>query len=132
MSPRRSLGYVMLEWTCPSCNTRNPGPQKTCRSCGAPQPENVQFERAVDEKPVADQAAARAAQAGADFICPYCTTRNRGDAKICVQCGGDLAEARRRASGAELQANTGSKTVTCSRCGAPLPRAALAATPVPA
>lgn len=135
----------MLEWTCPSCNTRNPGPQKTCRNCGAPQPENVQFERAADEKAVTDGAAVSAAQAGADFICPYCSTRNRGDAKVCVQCGGDLVEARRRASGAELQANAGPKTVACSncggenpasstmcsKCGAPLPRLTAAAAPVP-
>ncbi len=144
MSPRRSLGYVMLEWTCPSCNTRNPGTQKTCRSCGAPQPDNVQFERAVDEKTVTDDGAISLARAGADFICPYCSTRNRGDAKVCVQCGGDLIEAKRRASGAELQANTGPQTVvcrncgaenpasnaSCATCGAPLPR--LAAPPAPA
>jgi hypothetical protein len=143
MSPRRSLGYVMLEWTCPNCSTRNPGPQKTCRSCGAPQPENVQFERAAEEKLVADQGAVSAAQAGADFICPYCSTRNRGDAQVCVQCGGDLAEARRRASGAELQPNAAppsllcsncgkenpSSSTSCSRCGAPLPRLAAPAAP---
>ena len=108
MSPRRTVGYVKLEWTCPNCNTRNPGPQKTCVNCGAPQPDNVQFERAADEQLVAD-AALRAARAGADFICPYCGTRNKGDARVCVQCGGDLAEARRRVAGEELQPNIGQR-----------------------
>ena len=145
MSPRQSLGYVMLEWTCPNCSTRNPGPQKTCRSCGAPQPENVQFERAIDEKLVTDEAAAGAARVGPDFICPYCGTRNRGDAKVCVQCGGDLTEAKRREAGAELQARTGPESVfctncgtenpasntSCSKCGAPLPRAVVPAAPGP-
>lgn len=134
---RRTRGFVALEWVCPNCNTRNPGPIKSCRNCGAPQPENVQFERAADEKLVADEQSLEAAAAGADYICPYCGTRNTALAKVCVQCGGDLVEARRRAAGNELQANTGPRTVTCtncgtvnpaggancSKCGAPLPRA---------
>ena len=136
MSPRRTIGYVQLEWTCPNCSTRNPGGSKTCKNCGAPQPENVQFERAIDEKFVEDQDALQAARVGADFICPYCGTRNRGDAKTCTQCGGDLEDARRRAAGAKLKRNEGPKAVTCSncgtlnpagnsnclKCGAPLPR----------
>ncbi len=143
MSPRKSLGYVRLEWTCPNCGTRNPGPQKTCTSCGAPQPENVKFERPADEQLVTDAASVQAAQVGADFICPYCSTRNRGDAKVCVQCGGDLTEARRRAAGDELQPNAGPRTVTCAncgtenpvgstscaKCGSPLPRVPSAAAP---
>jgi DNA-directed RNA polymerase subunit RPC12/RpoP len=126
-----------LEWVCPNCNTRNPGPKKSCTNCGAPQPENVQFQRAVDEKLLSDEETLRAAQAGADYVCPYCGTRNAGAAKVCVQCGGDLAEAKRRASGAVLQANTGPREVacancgtvnpvsrsSCSKCGSPLPRA---------
>lgn len=135
---RKVVGYVQLEWTCPNCGTRNPGPVKTCKNCGAPQPENVQFQRAVQENLVTDEQSVQAAQAGADYICPYCETRNRGDAKVCTQCGGDLVEAKRRASGAELQAARGPAEVTCtncgtvnpaantncSKCGSPLPRAA--------
>ncbi len=136
MARKRTVGYVQLEWTCPNCSTRNPGGNKTCQNCGAPQPENVQFERAADEKLVTDENALKAARGGADYICPYCSTRNRGDAKVCTQCGGDLVEAKRRAAGAELQRNEGPKEVTCtncgtanpaasvncSKCGAPLPR----------
>lgn len=138
---RKTVGYVKLEWTCPNCSTRNPGPQKTCVNCGAPQPENVNFEVGAGQELVKDENEIRAASAGADFICPYCNTRNRADAKVCKQCGGDLVEAKRRAFGAELQANTGSKEVTCtncgtvnpatnvncSKCGSPLPRTAKAA-----
>lgn len=135
---RKVVGYVQLEWTCPNCGTRNPGPVKTCKNCGAPQPENVQFQRAAQEKLVTDEQSIQAAQAGADYICPYCGTRNRGDSKVCTQCGGDLVEAKRRASGAELQAASGPAEVACtncgtvnpaantncSKCGSPLPRAA--------
>jgi len=138
---RRTRGYVQLEWVCPNCSTRNPGPRKSCVNCGAPQPEDVKFERAADEQLVGDQEAIKEAQAGADYVCPYCGTRNSALAKVCVQCGGDLVEARRRAAGAELQANTGPRQVTCtncgtvnpvsrsncSKCGSPLPRAAAAA-----
>ena len=138
---RRTRGYVQLEWVCPNCSTRNPGAKKSCLNCGAPQPEIVQFERAADENLVTDQESLKAAQAGADFICPYCGTRNSALAKACVQCGGDLVEARRRAAGAELQANTGPREIACtncgtlnhvsrsncSKCGSPLPRAAAAA-----
>ncbi len=114
---RRTRGFVQLEWVCPNCSTRNPGPKKSCIQCGAPQPENVQFERAADEAFVTDAAALQAAQAGADYICPYCETRNSGTAKVCVQCGGDLVEAKRRAAGAELQANSEPAQVICANCG---------------
>jgi ribosomal protein L40E len=137
---RRTVGYVQLEWTCPNCSTRNPGGIKTCQNCGAPQPENVQFERAVDEKFVTDEKALKTAKAGADYICPYCNTRNPGDARTCSQCGGDLVDAKRRAAGAELQRNQAPAqaactncgtvnpvaSVNCSKCGAPLPRIAAA------
>lgn len=133
---RRTRGYVQLEWVCPNCGTRNPGPRKSCGNCGAPQPENVQFQRAVDEQLETDDKLIVAAQAGADYICPYCGTRNSALEKVCVKCGGDLVEARRRAAGAELQANAGPREVkcsncstlnpasrvNCSKCGSPLPR----------
>lgn len=133
---RKTVGYIELEWTCPNCGTRNKGSQKTCVNCGAPQPENVQFEVGANQNMVTDENAIKAAQAGADFICPYCNTRNSGDAKVCKQCGGDLVEAKRRASGAELHEPVAQPDVTCTncgtvnpavnrnclKCGAPLPR----------
>ena len=144
MPERRSLGYVQLEWTCPNCSTRNPGPLKTCKNCGAPQPENVKFERAADEKKVTDAEQLKAAAAGADIYCPFCGTRNPATATVCSQCGGDLVEGKRRESGGELQAaaqvakvictncgteNPASQT-NCSKCGSPLPRAGQPAEPV--
>jgi ribosomal protein L40E len=117
MAAKRTIGYVQLEWTCPNCGTRNPGANQTCLNCGAPQPENVQFERAADEKLVTDENALRAAQAGADVICAYCGTRNPAAARTCSQCGSDLQEGKARASGSMLAAATGPTQVTCANCG---------------
>ncbi len=50
MASRRTLGYIQNEWTCPNCNTRNKGGSKFCENCGAPQPENVQFELPSEQK----------------------------------------------------------------------------------
>jgi ribosomal protein L40E len=137
MARKRTLGYVQLEWTCPNCNSRNPGGVKTCQNCGAPQPENVQFERAAEEKLVTDEKALKAAAAGADIHCAFCGTRNSATATVCSQCGADLTEGKAREAGRELEAaaspakvlctncgteNPAAKTM-CEKCGAPLPRA---------
>lgn len=134
---RRSKGFVQLEWVCPNCDGRNPGPAKTCQQCGAPQPENVQFQRAAEEKLVTDEKIKSAASAGADIHCGFCGTRNPATATNCSQCGADLKEGKARQAGQVLQAappppkavtctncgfeNPGTAT-TCSQCGAPLPK----------
>lgn len=138
MTPKRTIGYVRLEWTCPNCNSRNPGSVKTCSNCGAPQPENVQFERAAEEKIVTEAKEVQAAAAGADIICGFCSTRNPAGAVACSQCGADLTEGKARESGRELKPaapiqkvictncgteNPASETM-CAKCGSPLPRAA--------
>jgi len=143
---RRSKGFVQLEWVCPNCDGRNPGSVKTCGQCGAPQPENVQFQRAAEEKLVTDEKLKSAAGAGADIHCGFCGTRNPATATTCSQCGGDLKEGRARQAGQVLQAaptppkavtctNCGFENpgtaATCSQCGAPLPKAAVSAQPQP-
>jgi ribosomal protein L40E len=144
MTPKRTIGYVRLEWTCPNCNSRNPGSLKTCQNCGAPQPENVEFERVADEKLVTDQKEIQAAAAGADIYCAFCGTRNPATAKVCSQCGADLTEGKARQAGRELQAAAPIATVICTncgtenpaslticqKCGSPLPRASTPAAPV--
>ena len=132
---RRSKGFVQLEWVCPNCDGRNPGPQKTCQNCGAPQPENVKFQRASNEKIITDEKSIAAAKAGADIHCGFCGTRNPATATVCSQCGADLKEGKARGAGQVMQAvpaapksikcsncnfeNKGTAS-TCEQCGAPL------------
>jgi membrane protease subunit (stomatin/prohibitin family) len=141
MSRRRTLGYVENEWTCPNCSTRNKGSVKSCSNCGAPQPENVQFELPSEQNFVKEEAAVNAAMAGADIHCGFCGTRNIATADTCSQCGGDLKEGKAREAGRQMQAppaapkvvkctncgteNPGSNS-NCSNCGAALPKTQLA------
>ncbi|MCA1899297.1 MAG: zinc ribbon domain-containing protein [Chloroflexi bacterium] len=118
MEKREGRKFVELEWVCPNCETRNKGSRKTCGSCGATQPENVQFQRAADEKIIADEKALEAAKAGADIHCGFCGTRNPATATTCSQCGGDLKEGRARQAGRVLQAAPPPpKTLVCGNCG---------------
>jgi len=138
MATRRTIGFIQNEWTCPNCSTRNKGSVKACENCGAPQPENVQFELPAEQKLVADEAAIKAAKAGADIHCGFCGTRNPATATTCSQCGGDLTQGKAREAGRVMQTpppppkvikcnncgseNPGSNSV-CSNCGSPLPKA---------
>lgn len=89
---RKSLGFVPLIWKCEFCETLNPGPIKTCTSCGAPQPPDVEFLRVDEEKFnfIKDEALIREAKAGPNIHCPFCGTRNPATAELCSNCGGDL------------------------------------------
>lgn len=143
----KSLGYVELEWTCPSCHTRNPGTAQKCNQCGTPMPEDVQFEQAAEEQIIADQAVAEAVKAGPDIYCAYCGTRNVSTARTCRQCGAALAEGTARSAGAVLGGlrdrpappqkcpSCGTENVAtalkCRNCGSPLGKAVPAAPPPP-
>jgi ribosomal protein L40E len=131
----KSKGFIKMEWTCPNCSTRNPGPVKTCQSCGAPQPENVKFEMGADQDFVKDEKEIEQAKKGADIHCGFCGTRNPADAVTCSQCGGDLKEGMKRQAGQEVDRSAvkaepfvcpscGFKnpvsTGNCAQCGAPL------------
>lgn len=123
---RKTLGYVHLEWTCPNCQRGNPGPQKFCSGCGAPQPENVEFHQAAEEKFLEDEAEIARAKAGPDAHCPFCGARNPGDAKFCGECGGDLADAVARESGRVVGAHRDGPApeVNCPACGTANPATA--------
>ncbi len=118
---QKTVGYVHLEWTCPNCSTRNPGPQKTCSGCGAPQPEDVQFEQAAEEKLIQDEAALARAKLGPDIHCYFCGTRNAADAKTCSQCGADLTQGKARGAGQVLGTHRSgpAEKITCPACGTP-------------
>jgi DNA-directed RNA polymerase subunit RPC12/RpoP len=147
---QKSLGYVELEWTCPNCQTKNPGPQKTCLGCGAPQPVDVQFESKQQQDLITDAAKIAQAKKGPDIHCPYCGARNVADATVCVQCNGDLKGGVKRETGKVVGAyktekepvkdidcpNCGTKNpgtrVTCSACGSNLASKAQAVPAKPA
>jgi hypothetical protein len=122
---QKTLGYTELEWTCPKCKTRNPGTVRACTGCGAPQPDDVQFEQAGRQELVTDEAKIAAAKKGADIHCPYCKARNPAGTEVCIQCGGDLKEGLRRESGKVVGAyqapSAAVKEIACPSCGAPNP-----------
>ena len=125
--PKETLGYVKLEWTCPKCNNRNPGPEKTCLSCGAPQPQDVQFVQAEQQELSQDEVLKKTAEAGADIHCSFCGTRNPASASICSQCGADLKTGTRREAGRVVGAFKAGpvKQITCPSCGTLNPETAL-------
>jgi hypothetical protein len=116
---RKKLGHIELQWTCPNCNGINPGSEKTCASCGAPQPEDVEFEQAERQEIITDEEKIAQAEAGADIHCPYCGTRNPAGTEICSNCGGDLVEGMLRESGRVVGAyKTGpAAMIACPHCG---------------
>jgi ribosomal protein L40E len=116
---KKSLGYVQLEWTCPNCDTRNPGARKICLSCGMPQPEDVAFEQPAQEKIIVDEAKLAQAKAGPDIHCYYCGARNPANAQNCTQCGASLTEGEARTSGNVLGAHRDkpAQPIDCPACG---------------
>ena len=118
--PEETVGYVRLEWTCERCGTINPGPQNKCQGCGAPQPEEQDFELPPQQKLIADEEELRRAKSGPDVHCAYCGARSPADAETCVQCGAPMGEGTARQTGEVLGASqTGAAAdVACTFCGA--------------
>lgn len=116
---KKTVGYVHLEWECPSCGTRNKGIDKICRNCGAPQPADVQFEQVAQETLIQDEQVIAQAKAGPDVHCPFCGTRNPSTANQCSQCLADLTEAKAREAGQVVGAHQDKAVpdVACSFCG---------------
>ena len=116
---KKTLGYVELEWTCPRCGTRNPGPQKACSSCGAAQPKKVEFHQAAEEELVTDEAEIARAKAGPDVHCAFCGARNAAGTVKCTQCGADLNAATARESGGVMGAHREgpAEQIACPQCG---------------
>ena len=72
---RKTLGYVELEWTCPQCGSRDPGPQKVCANCSAAQPAQVEFHGRLNKTDRGTKEIDRA-KAGPDVHCAFCGARN--------------------------------------------------------
>lgn len=141
---KKSRGFIQLEWECPQCGSRNPGPAGSCEQCGAPQPDDVEFVAPSEREFVEDEQQLEHAKAGADIICAFCDTRNPATAEVCSQCGADLSEGERRKSGGTVNAREATSVIHCHnceaenrstekfcrQCGAPLAGASLKSAPV--
>ncbi len=123
---KKSLGYVELEWICPSCGNRNPGPAEKCGTCGTPQPPDVEFVQPVQEEILQDEEKIAEAKAGPDIHCGYCGARNPATAENCHQCGASLAEGTARQAGAVLGAHRSAPAppLICPACGSENPATA--------
>ena len=124
---KKRVGYVKLIWTCPRCQTRNPGPNKFCNGCGPPQPEEVQFEQPAEAELIKDADELARAKAGADIHCPYCGRRNSAGVKFCGACGGDLTQGKARPTGRVVGAYRAPSGATraCPACGTANPLTSL-------
>lgn len=125
--PQEELGYVELEWTCKNCGTRNPGTRKTCMNCGAAMGAQGKFDLPAQQELIKDTEKTKQAEVGPDIICPFCGTRNAGNATSCKQCGGDLKGAQARAKGGVLGAfaDAPAPQIKCQNCGTMNPANAL-------
>jgi len=123
----KELGYVELEWRCPSCGNRNPGSVKKCAQCGAALTEQIKFEQAPQEQIISDKEKLAQAAAGADIQCVYCGTTNPATAKKCKQCGAELTEGKARAAGQVLGGfrDQPAPPLKCPSCGTENPATAL-------
>ncbi len=125
---KKQLGYTELYWTCPNCQTNNPGLAKKCSGCGAPQPDNVEFKQKTQQELITEKEKIAAAEQGPDIHCAFCGARNPASAKVCVNCGADLKEGKAREAGKVLGTfakDNEAKTITCPACGTVNPASAL-------
>ncbi|MRR29474.1 zinc ribbon domain-containing protein [bacterium] len=124
---KKQLGFVEMEWVCPRCGSKNPGPQKTCTNCGGPQPQDVKFQQREGQQLIKGEEAEKIAQTAPDVHCAFCGTRNKADASVCVQCGADLKQGTKREAGEVVGAFSSSPVPDkpCPTCGQLNPAGAL-------
>ena len=101
---QKELGYVELEWTCKHCGTINPGMKRVCTNCGAPIAKDDKLELPDQQELITDKEKLEEAKKGPTIQCPYCNVLNPADAKICIQCGGDIQAGLARQAGEVLGA----------------------------
>jgi len=74
---QKKLGLVEMEWVCPNCGNRSPGLEKKCRSCGKPQPQDVEFVQPVDRAIITDAETLAEASRAPDIHCPASSWKRR-------------------------------------------------------
>ena len=83
------------KWKCPACGAGNRGRDQKCSGCGQARGE-VEFELDEDAAAVTDGEQLAAANAGADWVCAYCSTSNAVAVAKCKQCGAGRDEGKQR------------------------------------
>ncbi len=84
-------------WICPNCNAKNRGARQNCDACGAIRGENVEFLCDDDAEAITDEEELRKANAGPDWICPFCSNTSPAEAKNCTGCGSLRSDGKNRA-----------------------------------
>ena len=84
-------------WDCPVCGRKgNRGPDKFCGGCGSPRGPEVELYLPEDAPEVTEAEALKRAQAGPDWICPYCQGDNPATNTFCSGCGAPRDGAKTR------------------------------------
>jgi len=84
-------------WDCPVCGRKgNRGPDKFCGGCGSPRGPEVKFYLPEDAPEVTEAEALKRAQAGPDWVCPYCGADNPSTNEFCSGCGAPRDGAKNR------------------------------------
>ena len=84
-------------WDCPVCGRKgNRGPEKFCGGCGSPRGPEVPFYLPDDAPEVVEAEALKRAQAGPDWVCPYCGADNPAVNAFCSGCGAPRDGAKTR------------------------------------
>ncbi|MFN7131881.1 MAG: hypothetical protein ACK4N5_07355, partial [Myxococcales bacterium] len=84
------------KWDCPQCGHRaNRGGEVKCQACGKVRGDEVSFYLEDDAAEVTDEAALARANAGADWICEFCSATTPAAQKACRSCGAPRTGKRR-------------------------------------
>jgi len=88
---------LMGRWDCGSCGSKGiRGDAYQCSSCGSPRPDDVVFYLPSDAKVLTNDAAVRAARAGADWQCAYCDSWMPATVDECQNCPAETEDSERR------------------------------------
>lgn len=113
-------------WDCTYCGTTGIlGRHTTCTNCGRSRAKGTRFYLPENEGQVKDRELLALAQAGEDWICPYCDSSNRAGQTSCQHCGSP------RQAGTPVQSKIRYAPGQEPRQGDNVGPAALAITPAP-
>ena len=75
------------KWRCLRCSSANLGRNLNCLTCGVKRGDDVEFFLETDAAALSNTDLLNQANAGADWICRYCSGNNRASERQCSSCG---------------------------------------------